>query len=242
MSAEFDPSKRSLILAAGQTGLIAAGGLMVPLAGEAVFSAAADDKTADRKQVEVTPPEDLMREHGVLDRVLLVYEAAIRKFGAGEDFDPAVLSDAATIVREFIQNYHEQEEEDEVFPRFKKAGEMVPLIETLLVQHRVGRRLTDTILQSARGSRKRGEEREHVVTAMRRFIAMYRPHAAHEDTDLFPKLKTIVTANEYDSMAEGFEKKEHELFGEDGFEKIIARVADLERKLGIDDLNKFTPI
>jgi hypothetical protein len=28
------------------------------------------------KKEEVTPPEDLMREHGVLDRVLLVYEAS----------------------------------------------------------------------------------------------------------------------------------------------------------------------
>lgn len=42
-------------------------------------------------------------------------------------------------------------------------------------------------------------------------------------------------------MAEDFEKKEHDLFGEDGFEKMAARVAQLEQRMGIFDLNQFTP-
>jgi hemerythrin-like domain-containing protein len=70
---------------------------------------------------------------------------------------------------------------------------------------------------------------------------MYRPHAAREDTDLFPKLRGLVSANEYDAMGEDFEKKEHELFGEDGFEKMVDRVAQLEQAIGIHDLKQFTP-
>jgi hypothetical protein len=70
---------------------------------------------------EVTPPEDLMREHGVLDRVLLIYDAAIRRLSANEDFDPAVISDSAKLVQDFIENYHEKSEEDFLFPRFRKA-------------------------------------------------------------------------------------------------------------------------
>jgi hemerythrin-like domain-containing protein len=70
---------------------------------------------------------------------------------------------------------------------------------------------------------------------------MYRPHAAREDTDLFPKLKDLVSSNEYNAMAETFEKKEHELFGEDGFEKMVDRVARLEQSFGIGDLAQFTP-
>jgi hypothetical protein len=34
--------------------------------------------------------------------------------------------------------------------------------------------------------------------------------------------------------------QEHRLFGEDGFEGVVARVAALERKLGIHDLAGFT--
>ena len=70
---------------------------------------------------------------------------------------------------------------------------------------------------------------------------MYRPHAAREDTELFPLLSSLVSKHEYDAMAEDFEKKEHQLFGEDGFEKMVKRVAGLEEQIGINDLSQFTP-
>ena len=57
-----------------------------------------------------------MREHGVLNRVLLIYEAGLVKFGRGESFDVLVLSRAANIVREFIEGYHERNEEQQLFP------------------------------------------------------------------------------------------------------------------------------
>ncbi|MGA8689464.1 MAG: hypothetical protein WB662_06030, partial [Methyloceanibacter sp.] len=53
----------------------------------------------------------------------------------------------AKIVREFIEDYHEKQEEDYVFPRFKKAGKMDLLIGILLNQHQAGRRVTDVIFK-----------------------------------------------------------------------------------------------
>jgi hypothetical protein len=70
---------------------------------------------------------------------------------------------------------------------------------------------------------------------------MYRPHAAREDTVLFPAFRRIATPHEYDSLGEQFEDQEHQLFGEDGFEKIVDEVASLEEKMGIEDLAQFTP-
>ena len=70
---------------------------------------------------------------------------------------------------------------------------------------------------------------------------MYSPHEAREDTVLFPAFRKIVNVNEYDALGEEFEDKEHELFGADGFEKMVDRVAGIEKKLGIYDLAQFTP-
>ena len=70
---------------------------------------------------------------------------------------------------------------------------------------------------------------------------MYQPHEAREDTVLFPALRSVVSPNEFDAMGEDFEKDERQKFGEDGFEKMVSQVADLERALGIHDLSKFTP-
>jgi hypothetical protein len=76
---------------------------------------------------------------------------------------------------------------------------------------------------------------------MRQFIRMYSPHEAREDTVLFPAFRGIVSAHEFDSLGEEFEKKEDELFGDDGFFKVVDQVAEIEKKLGIYDLSKFTP-
>ena len=70
---------------------------------------------------------------------------------------------------------------------------------------------------------------------------MYSPHEEREDTVLFPAYRTIVSAHEYDSLGEDFEEKEHKMFGEDGFEKYVEKVAELEKSLGIFDLSRFTP-
>lgn len=238
-----DPNKRHLILYAGAAAGIAAPALLLRPAwgrhGEA--SSKHRDTHGKKNEEEVTPPEDLMREHGVLDRVLLLYEAGIRKYSADEDFDPGLITRSSEIVRDFINNYHEKSEEEHVFPRFKKAGQMIDLVDTLLAQHQAGRNVTETIIRLAPSGRSSADDRRQLVAAMQSFIRMYRPHAAREDTDLFPKLKDLVSANEYDSMAEEFERKEHQLFGEDGFEKMAARVAELEQTMGIRDLAQFTP-
>jgi hemerythrin-like domain-containing protein len=196
--------------------------------------------TGENKQ-EVTPPEDLMREHGVLHRVLLLYEAGMRRLASKDDFDPALISRSAEIVRDFINDYHEKSEENHVFPRFKQAGQMTDLVGTLLLQHDASRNLTQTILKLVPASRNDGDDRRRLLAAMQSFITMYRPHSAREDTDLFPKLQKLVSAHEYDAMAEEFEKEERRQFGEDGFEKMTARVAQLEQQMGIYDLNQFTP-
>ena len=197
--------------------------------------------TGKGEEKEVTPPEDLMREHGVLDRVLLVYEAGIHKLASKEDFDPALLTQSATIVRDFIHDYHEQSEEHYVFPRFQQANQLTDLVGTLLDQHRAARRVTERVLQLAPNSRTDADARRQVTAQITAFITMYRPHAAREDTDLFPQLGKLVSTHEYDAMAEDFENEEHRKFGEDGFEKMAARVAQLEQSMGIHDLKQFTP-
>ncbi len=242
-----DPVRRNLLTsgAAGVfalTSAIIATPALIGIGGPASAQEKKESGAAkEKEEAEVTPPEDLMREHGVLDRILLIYEAGLRKFADRQDFDPVVLTQAAKIVREFIEDYHEKSEEEQVFPRFKRAGKMVSLVDTLLTQHQAGRRVTDVVLHFAPTSARNQDDRRRTVTAIEQFIRMYRPHAAREDTDLFPNLRSLVSEHEYDAIAELFENKEHELFGDDGFEKMVDRVARLEQQIGIHDLGQFTP-
>jgi len=191
---------------------------------------------------EVAPPEDLMREHGVLKRVMLVYEEIVRRVDARQDFPPDALADAANVIRSFVEDYHEKLEEDYLFPRFEKANTLVDLVRVLRTQHEAGRRVTEVVLQRAGAAAlKDADNRAAVVGAIRQFNRMYGPHEAREDTVLFPAFRKIVSGHEFDSLGEAFEKKEDQLFGDDGLEKVVDRVANIEKRLGIYDLSQFTP-
>jgi hemerythrin-like domain-containing protein len=194
---------------------------------------------AGKKQAkeEVAPAEDLMREHGVLRRALLVYEEWMRRLGAGEPIPSGALGRTAMLVRRFIEEYHEKTEEQEVFPRLEKAGKLVDLCKTLRQQHDAGRKLTAQVIDAGDAT----DARPRVVSALRAFIAMYRPHAAREDTVLFPAFHELVGEKLYEQLGEKFEETEHKMFGQDGFETAVKQVAELEEAFGIADLSRFTP-
>jgi len=191
----------------------------------------------------ISPAEDLMREHGVLNRILLIYDEHLRLLAAKRTFDGSVLASAADIIRHFVEEYHEKLEEEFLFPRFRKAGKHVGLVDTLEAQHKAGRELTAKIRELAGVATLKyvSSDSEKLSDALRAFLRMYRPHEAREDTVLFPAFRSIVSAHEYDALGDDFEKKEDELFGDEGFFKVVDQAAALEKKLGIFELAQFTP-
>lgn len=196
----------------------------------------------DGEGQEVSPPEDLMQEHGVLNRVLIIYDTCREHLINKVSFPRQAIADAANVIRTFIEDYHEQQEEKYLFPRFKKANQLTDLVNVLLQQHSAGRRITDRIMQLATSQAPAEQETQQLIKLLAGFNTMYRPHEAREDTVLFPAFRKIVSKNEYDSLGEEFEKNEHKLFGNDGFEVIVNKVASIERMLGIYDLSQFTPV
>jgi hemerythrin-like domain-containing protein len=208
------------------TSTIVAGGLVA--CGGTMRKKQDDD---DDEGEEVTPAEDLMREHGVLRRVMYVYDEAVAKLRAGGDVPMDALRNGAQMIRRVIEDYHEKIEEQLLFPRFEKAGKLADLIATLRAQHVAGRVLTDQILATT--------DREPLAGALQKFNHMYRAHAAREDTVMFPAIRGLVGARAYHDMGEEFEAKEKELIGEGGFERAVADVAVIEQAFGVDDLAKL---
>jgi len=191
---------------------------------------------------KISLPEDLMREHGVLDRILLVYEEGARRLRQKEDVPHHVFQNAAQLVRIFVEDYHEQTEETLVFPEFARHARLVELVKVLTDQHAAGRRLTDVILRSSDAEAYgKVESREDLLMSIDAFVRMYRPHKSYEDTILFPALYTILPERQVAELGEKSEQSEHERLGAGGFEHTVTQVAAIERELELDDLSKFTP-
>jgi len=136
-----------------------------------------------------------MREHGILRRVLLVYDEAARRLRAGEKLDPEPLQRAAKLVQEFIEDYHERNEEQHIFPRFEAKAQMSELVSVLRTQHQEGRRLTGQILHQQR-----------ILPSLEQFTRMYRaPRRARGTRCLYPALHRLISEKEMDQLGEKFE-------------------------------------
>jgi hemerythrin-like domain-containing protein len=190
----------------------------------------------------VTAPEDLMKEHGVLNRCLLIYEEGMRRIQAKQEVAPEVFLHTAELVRTFVEEYHEKNEEKYIFPEFEKARKLVDLVATLKTQHVAGRGVTAEILRLAQPASFRvAANRAQLVVACQSFIRMYRPHEAREDTVLFPALRTILSAKQVAALGDRMEEDEQKVLGKEGFERSVDKVATIETQLGINDLKQFTP-
>ncbi|HET8698275.1 MAG TPA: hemerythrin domain-containing protein [Gammaproteobacteria bacterium] len=221
-------TRRSFLARAAGTGLILAGGGV---------------GRADEPEEEVTATEDLMREHGVLRRILIVYSetaAKLRRDAAA--VDAKAVAAAATLFRDMGEQYHERMlEEQHVFPAVRRAGgEAAKLVDTLEAQHRRGREITAFLLDATKRGSIGAVAGEAVAGAMEGMVRMYRSHAAREDTVVFPAWKETLSRTELDELGEQFEEIEHQQLGADGYEHAVETVARVEKTLGLDSLAVFT--
>jgi len=198
-------------------------------------------KTGEEKPVGAV--EDLMREHGILRRVLLVYAETLPRIERdSQKLDAAALHQAAQIFRSFGEDYHEKKlEEENIFPALRSAeAKLVQLTQILARQHERGREITDHILGATQsGKIKTGLERP-LADQMRAFIRMYQNHTAREDTILFPAWKKTLSQDKLDEISDKFEGIEKQTFGTDGFDDAARKIADIEARLGLSDLDQFT--
>jgi len=191
----------------------------------------------------VTANEDLMREHGVLRGILIVYrEIGPKLIADAAAVDAAALAEATGLFQAFGERYHEQLlEEQHIFPIVRKAGgEAAGLVDALLAQHARGREITAYVHDRTKSGRVATGDAETLARTLTSFARMYEPHTAREDTIVFPAFKKAIGPKAYDELGEQFEDIERRTFGGDGFDMAIDKIASIERRLGMADLATFT--
>lgn len=188
---------------------------------------------------DVSAGEDLMREHGVLERLIVVYDAAAHRIETGDRSVQSALGSAVRIARDFVEDYHERIEEQYVFPRFERAGKLVELVTVLRRQHDAGRGLTDRIATLLRGPLTAESDRAQLAAALRGYGTMFRPHVGREDTLVFPAFHELV-GKQYADLGDKFEDEERAHFGAGGFEQFVAKLPPIEAAVGVADLARFT--
>jgi hemerythrin-like domain-containing protein len=231
--AELANPRRRLVLSAG-----------ILLASQSFHPAVAAEKSKKRgEEHEVGAVEDLMREHGVLRRALLVYIETVPKLRTNPaSLDAGAIARTARLFRSFGEDYHEKKlEEAHIFPAVRKAGgPAVAYVDVLIAQHNRGREITDYILGVAGKGAIGSGDAEPLARVFETFVLMYQNHAAREDTIVFPAWKEALSERQLREMGDEFEGIERQTFGKDGFEDAVKQIAEIEQTLGFADLAQFT--
>jgi hemerythrin-like domain-containing protein len=213
----FNGARRRLVITAG-----AAGPGLLLVSARAGLALAAGRDHGKGQEKEVGAVEDLMREHGVLRRALLVYIECVPKIRANPaNVSTESLARTAKLFRAFGEDYHERRlEEPYIFPAVKKAGgQAAGYIDVLKAQHDRGREVTDYIL-SVTGKGTLSDDSELLARALETFVLMYQNHTAREDTIVFPTWKEVLSAPQLQEMGDRFEDIERQQFGKDGYEDV----------------------
>jgi hemerythrin-like domain-containing protein len=205
-------------------------------------SAMAQEK--ESAEPEVTATEDLMREHGVIRRALLIYSQVADKLRTSlGSVDAAALHKTAQLFRTFGEDYHERMlEEQHIFPIVRKMkGRAASYPDVLTAQHQRGREITDYTLAVTKASKISVQHGEPLARVFEGFVRMYENHAAREDTIVFPAWKTKFSNKQLDELSDQFEEIEHKMFGKDGFEDAEKTISGVEATFGFTDISQFTP-
>lgn len=238
MQNNLSHSRRTFLRAAGTAGT----GLALGLGGLGLAGRGAFASEHENGEKPVTGTEDLMREHGVLRRVLLAYRLSAQQLRQGREVSADALHKAAKLFRVFGENYHERAiEETYVFPEARKlGGDIARYVDVLLVQHQRGRQITDAVLDTTRTGKLGRGQADPLAKTLDSMVLMYQEHTAREDTVVFVAWKKMLSEQAYRARGEKFEAIEKQKFGHDGFDDAVKKITAIEHDLDIANLNDFT--
>lgn len=185
----------------------------------------------------VSAIEILSRGHGLLIRMIIIYELSAARANKGEKIDPAIVLKTTQIIRHYLHDYHEKMEEQHVFAPLERAQVCFNSIQELKVQHGSSYELTGRIEKATTAGKLNSEVTGYMID----YATMYKHHSAWEDTVIFPAFDAHVNKKDIAELASVFASEEHKILGHDGFDSFLNQVADLEKQLGIFELSSSTP-
>lgn len=189
--------------------------------------------------MEITPNEDLMREHGILHRLLLIYENLLYRINYKIKINYKLFLVTAIIMHNFIELYHEKTEEKYIFPVLIKHNIHKELINELILQHKISNKITKKIINILYDEKNINVKLLYKYIS--NFIYMYKYHSTREDTIVFQEFRKLLSDIKYQEISNLIENEEKLISNNQyTFNKVLKYVIIIEKHLDINDLSNIT--
>jgi len=179
------------------------------------------------------PTDILKEEHRALERMLNVFEAALKKSENGEKVQPQVYFDIIEFIKKFGDKCHHGKEEDLLFPAMEIKGfskQMGP-VAVMLYEHTQGRNLVAVMTSAAeRYATGDASALKDLALAGRNFIGLLRQHIQKEDNILFVMADQHFNEVEQNELLAKFQKVEQENEACASKSKFISTLESLEKE------------
>jgi hemerythrin-like domain-containing protein len=173
-----------------------------------------------------------MNEHRVIERMLRIVSTAADRLEKSEEVERGLWVSASDFLKNFADKCHHAKEEKLLFVKMMErgvSGEVGP-IAVMLREHEDGRAHVRKIAELSAG--KLGErDTVELIKHTRAYVELLTQHIQKEDHALYPLANQVLTTDDQDYLAEGFEKVEEEIMGAGTHEKYHHMIEEWEEKL-----------
>ena len=181
----------------------------------------------------MTPTEELMEEHRVIEKMLGVMSKAADRLERSEQVEASMFADAADFLRNFADMCHHGKEEKLLFKKMVERG--MPSgsgpIAVLLHEHEDGRAHVRAISKLAEKPLD-GYVVKELANHTRSYVELLSQHIQKEDKVLYPIADELLTKADQKELQVGFEEVEEKIMGPGVHEKYHKMIEDFEKRLG----------
>ena len=179
----------------------------------------------------MNPTEELMKEHRVIERMLVVVSKAADRLNAGQKVDRDVFVGAADFLKNFADRCHHGKEEKLLFVKMVErgvSGEVGP-IAVMLREHEDGRAHVRKIAELS-SKEVDDRSRSELVNHVKAYANLLGQHIQKEDKILYPMADQLLTSDDQDELEKGFLEVEEKVMGPGVHERYHHMIEELEKR------------
>lgn len=180
----------------------------------------------------MTPTDDLMNEHRVIERMLSILTKASNRLEAGKSIEPGFYVNAVDFLKNFADKCHHSKEEKLLFVKMMErgvSGEVGP-IAVMMREHQDGRAHVKTLDKLSKEKMSKSTK-DGLIKSSRAYVDLLTKHIQKEDNVLYPLANQILDKADQAELEKGFEEVEEKVMGPGVHERYHRMIEEWEEKL-----------